>query len=88
MLGFLDFLGTLGGNILSLPGILGLAAGMATRNWLIAAALGACIGILETLLFNGFRLPEIEIFDLLIAVAVGIAAACLGCAIRHKGATV
>ena len=32
----LNLLGTIAGNILSLPGILGLALGMTTRNLLLA----------------------------------------------------
>lgn len=87
MLGTLDFLGTVGGNILSLPGILGLAAGMMTRNWLLAALMGAIVGGLETLTFSGFHATDINAFDLAIAIAVGICAALIGCAIRHKGAT-
>ena len=36
----LNILGTLAGNILGLPGILGLALGMMTRNFAVAAVLG------------------------------------------------
>lgn len=88
MLGFLDFLGTVGGNILSLPGLVGLALGMMTRNWLVAGIMGALIGVVETLLFNDFSLAETNAYDLVIAVVIGIMAALVGCAIRHKGATV
>ncbi len=88
MLNFLDFLGTVGGNILSLPGIVGLALGMMTRRWLVAALLGVGIGVLETLIFNAFSFSAINPYDLAIAMVVGICAALMGCAIRHKGATV
>ena len=44
----LDLLGTIGGNILSLPGILGLALGMMTRNISLGAGLGGVVGIVET----------------------------------------
>lgn len=89
MLGFLDFLGTLGGNILSLPGIVGVALGMMTRNWLVAAVLGALIGVVQTVLvLNHLDFAAINIYDLVIAVAVGVVFATIGCAIRHKGATV
>ncbi|GGH24846.1 hypothetical protein SAMN05444007_103334 [Cribrihabitans marinus] len=88
MLGFLDFLGTVGGNILSLPGIVGLALGMATRNWIVAVILGAGIGVVQMLLFGGMRPTHATFPEYAIAIAVGIAAALVGCAIRHKGATV
>jgi hypothetical protein len=88
MLGILDLLGTIGGNILSLPGILGLALGMMTRNWIVAAVMGGAVGILETFLFAGFKMSEIQMIDLAVAVLVGILASSVGCAIRHRGATV
>jgi hypothetical protein len=84
----LDILGTIGGNVLSLPGILGVALGMMTRNWRLAAILGGSVGIAETLIFAGFSPNQIEPLEALIAVAVGMAAGTLGCAIRHKGSTV
>ncbi|CTQ59050.1 hypothetical protein [Roseibium album] len=88
MLGILDLLGTIGGNVLSLPGILGLALGMMTRNWMFAAVMGGFVGIAETLVFAGFKLAEVQMIDLFIAVLVGVLASSVGCAIRHKGATV
>lgn len=88
MLGFLDFLGTVGGNVLSLPGIVGVALGMMTRNWLIAGVLGAMIGVVQVVLFHHFRLDEIFAYDLVIAVAVGMVFATIGCAIRRRGALV
>ena len=84
----LDLIGTIGGNALSLPGILGLAFGMMTRNWIVAAVLGATVGLAETMIFVGFDLAGVEIMELLIAIVVGVLAGLLGCAIRHKGATV
>ncbi|MFN3251133.1 hypothetical protein [Roseibium album] len=88
MLGILDLLGTIGGNVLSLPGILGLALGMMTRNWILAVVMGGFVGIAETLVFAGFKLAEVQMIDLFIAVLVGVLASSVGCAIRHKGATV
>lgn len=88
MLGILDFLGTVGGNILSLPGIVGLGLGMMTRNWALAAILGVLIGIVETLLFNDFNLAETNAYDAAIAIVIGVMASLVGCAIRHKGASV
>lgn len=84
----LDLLGTIGGNVLSLPGIVGLGVGMMTRNWILAAILGGLIGVFETMLFAGFSFAQVSLFDLSIAVIVGVLAGSLGCAIRHKGATV
>ncbi|WP_306146229.1 hypothetical protein [Roseibium sp. MMSF_3412] len=88
MLGILDLLGTIGGNVLSLPGILGLALGMMTRNWILAGIMGAIVGVAETLIFAGFNMAEVHMFDLSIAIIVGVLAASVGCVIRHKGATV
>lgn len=84
----LEFLGTVAGNILSLPGILGLALGMMTRTLWLAAVMGAIVGFIETLVFAKFDFAKIEITDLVIAISVGILAGLLGCAIRHKGASV
>lgn len=84
----LDILGTIAGNILSLPGILGLALGMTTRNPALGAALGGVVGITQTLIFAGFSIGHVDLVDLLIAVVVGLAAGAVGCAIRIKGTTV
>lgn len=84
----LDLLGTIGGNVLSLPGILGLALGMTTRNVSLGAAFGGLVGILETFIFVGFKLGSIDVFELVVAVAVGLAAGSLGSLIRIKGTTV
>lgn len=88
MFGILDLLGTIGGNVLSFPGIFGLGLGMMTRNWVLAAIMGGLVGVFETLLFVGFRLLDINGLDMAIAILVGILAGSLGCAIRHRGATV
>jgi len=84
----LDILGTVGGNALSLPGILGLALGMMTRNILLATILGGLVGIAETLIFVRFQLAQVEALDLTIAILVGLSAGAVGCLIRIKGATV
>lgn len=84
----LEILGTIGGNILSLPGILGLAIGMMTRNVGLAAILGGVIGIFETLILTGFDFSKVEILDLSIAICVGIAAGLMGSGIRRIGASV
>lgn len=88
MLGILDLLGTIGANVLSLPGILGLGLGMMTRNWILASIMGGIVGVLEPLLFAGFNFSQVGMFDMAVAVIVGILAGSLGCAIRHRGATV
>ena len=84
----LNLLGTIGGNVLSLPGILGLALGMTTRNWVVGTGLGAAVGIVETLIFAGFKLAEINMLEFVIAVLVGMAAGALGTGIRVIGTTV
>lgn len=88
MLGILDLLGTIGGSVLSFPGILGLALGMATRNWTLAAVMGGIVGIFQTVLFASFNFSAIHPIDMAVAIVVGVLAASVGCAIRHKGATV
>lgn len=84
----LELLGTIGGNILGLPGILGLALGMMTRKIWLGASLGGFVGVVETLIFAHWRFENIETMELLIAIVVGVLAGCVGCAIRLKGATV
>lgn len=83
----LEILGTIGGNILSLPGILGLALGMMTRKLWLGAVLGGAVGVFETLVFAGFQFAHVEALELIIAVVVGVCAGSLGTAIRLKGAT-
>ncbi len=84
----LDLVGTIGANVLSLPGILGLALGMMTRSALLGAALGGFVGIVETLVFAGFQLAQIDIMEFVIAILVGTAAGALGSALRIKGTTI
>ncbi|WP_171102355.1 MULTISPECIES: hypothetical protein [unclassified Ruegeria] len=84
----LDILGTIGGNVLSLPGILGLALGMMTRRLWLGALMGGVIGVIETLIFAGWRFSNVEATELVIAIIVGVCAGSLGTAIRLKGATV
>ena len=84
----LDILGTIGGNILSFPGILGLALGMMTRVFFTAAVLGVLIGLFATAVFANFHFGNIGMMELVIAVLVGLAAAVVGCGIRIKGTTV
>ena len=84
----LDILGTIGGNVLSLPGILGLALGMMTRRLWLGALLGGLVGVLETLVFAGFQFAHVEALELMIAIVVGVCAGSVGTMIRLKGATV
>ncbi|WP_435230512.1 hypothetical protein ACMAZE_00195 [Pseudopelagicola sp. nBUS_20] len=84
----LELLGTIAGNVLSLPGILGLALGMTTRNVFLAAGLGGLVGVVETMIFASFQMTNVDMMELSISVAVGILAGALGSAIRIKGTTV
>jgi len=84
----LNLLGTIAGNVLSLPGILGLALGMTTRNLLLASIMGAVVGFAESLIFAGFDMSNVEMLELVISIGVGLLAGALGCAIRIKGTTV
>ena len=84
----LEIFGTIAGNILSLPGVLGLGLGLLTRRTGIAVVLGALVGVLETMIFADFTFANIEIFELVISVMVGCIAGALGSAIRRKGTTV
>ncbi len=84
----LELLGTIAGNILSLPGILGLAAGLTTRSFAVAAGLGGFIGLFEALTFAGFSFANLEGMETVISILVGVIFGSLGAAIRRKGATV
>ena len=84
----LEILGTIGANIVSLPGILGLALGMMTRRFALAATLGGIVGIVETFIFANFQLGNIVMLELVVAILVGVMAGAVGCTIRLKGATV
>ena len=90
MPGLLDLIGTIGGAVLNLPGFLGLAAGMATRNWALAAFLGAVIGAVTPVLLGGAHSTYVAVtaMEFGVSIAVGLLAGLVGCAIRHKGATV
>ncbi|WP_299893198.1 hypothetical protein [uncultured Ruegeria sp.] len=84
----LELLGTIGGNIMGLPGILGLALGMMTRRLWLGAMMGGLISIVATLLFAHWDFANVATTELLIAIVVGLCAGTLGSAIRIKGATV
>lgn len=90
MISTLDLLGTLGASVLGLPGILGVALGMMTRNWLLAAVLGGLVGLMAPVLLGGSHSTHVAISftEYAIGVAVGMLAGLVGSAIRHKGATV
>ncbi|WP_170401859.1 hypothetical protein [Ruegeria arenilitoris] len=83
----LELLGTIGANIISLPGILGLALGMMTRRVWLGALMGGLVGVIETLLFAHWSFANVETIEILIAVVVGLCAGSLGSAIRIKGTT-
>lgn len=84
----LELLGTIGGNVLSLPGILGLALGMMTRKLWLGAVMGGIVGVFETLVFAHWKFANVEMIELVIAIVVGVMAGTVGSAIRQKGATV
>lgn len=90
MLSFLDLLGTIGAAVLGLPGILGLALGMTTRNWFIAMGLGGIVGALSPILVGGAHSTyvPVTVTEFTVSILVGILAGAVGCGIRHKGATV
>lgn len=90
MLGLLDLLGTVGGAILGLPGILGLALGMTTRIWVFAAGIGGVVGLITPLLLGGAHSTYVAVTltEYGVSVVIGVLAGIVGCAIRHKGATV
>lgn len=84
----LEVFGTIAGNLLSLPGVLGLALGMCTRKPALAAILGALVGLTEAMIFANFNIAVIGGLELAASVLVGMIAASIGCLIRRKGATV
>lgn len=90
MITTLDLLGTIGASVLGLPGILGIALGMTTRKWLMAALMGGAIGLIAPFLLGGSHSTHVPISmtEYAIGMIVGVMAGLLGCAIRCKGATV
>ncbi|MBK5935063.1 hypothetical protein C8N32_101169 [Rhodovulum imhoffii] len=84
----LEIFGTIGGNALGLPGLLGVALGMMTRHIWLAALMGGLVGIVETFLFAGWQFANLEMLELVVAIVVGVLAGCVGCVIRLKGASV
>lgn len=84
----LNLLGTIGGNVIGLPGILGVALGMMTRNWILGACLGGLVGVVETFVFAGFEMAKIGVLEFVIAVCIGMLAGAVGSGIRIIGATV
>lgn len=90
MLSFLDLLGTIGASVLGLPGIIGVAIGMATRKWLLAAGLGGLVGLLAPMVLGGSHSTHVAItpMEYAISILIGLLAGLVGCMIRHKGATV
>lgn len=90
MISTLDLLGTIGASVLGLPGILGMALGMATRNWIVAAVLGGAMGLIAPVLLGGSHSTHVAVSmgEYAIGIAVGILSGLVGTAIRHKGTTV
>ena len=90
MISTLDLLGTIGASVLGLPGILGMALGMMTRNWMLAAAMGGVTGLLAPFLLGGSHSTHVSVSmqEYVVAITVGMLAALVGCAVRHKGATI
>ncbi|WP_170559829.1 hypothetical protein [Ruegeria atlantica] len=84
----LEILGTIGANIISLPGILGLALGMMTRRIWLGALMGGIVGILTTVIFAHGSFAAAGTFELLVAIVIGLCAGSVGSVIRIKGATV
>ena len=84
----LEIFGTIAGNVLSLPGVLGFALGLMTRRGGLAAILGGLVGVFEAMIFAGFSFAELGMLELAISVAVGVIAGVIGSAVRRKGATV
>ena len=84
----LELLGTIAGNILSLPGILGLGLGMLTRSPILGMILGGLVGVLESYAFARWDFARIDPTELVVAIIVGIVFGLLGSLIRRRGALV
>lgn len=84
----LEVLGTIAGNVLSLPGVLGLSLGMLTRRLYLAALMGGIVGMVEVWIFAEFELAGVSGIEFSLSVLVGVIAGTIGCSIRRKGATV
>jgi hypothetical protein len=90
MLSVLDLVGTIGGAVLGLPGLVGIALGMMTRRPLLALVLGAAVGFLAPVLLGGSHSTDVPVttLEMAISVVIGVLAAQVGCVIRRRGATV
>ena len=90
MLSVLDLVGTIGGAVLGLPGLVGVALGMMTRKPLVALVLGAAVGFVAPVLGGGSHSTDVPIttLEMAISVVIGVLAAQVGCVIRRRGATV
>ncbi|SDD56792.1 hypothetical protein [Ruegeria marina] len=90
MISLLDLVGTIGASVLGLPGILGLALGMTTRNWILAAVMGGIVGLIAPILLGGSHSMNVTVpvAEYVIGMLVGICAGFAGSAVRHKGAKV
>ncbi|WP_068116019.1 hypothetical protein [Tropicimonas marinistellae] len=85
----LETLGLIAGNILNLPGILGLALGMMSRSPLVGCILGALVGLASTyIFFSDLGVSTLLSPELVIAMIIGAIFGTLGSLIRRKGATV
>lgn len=84
----LELLGTIAGNVLSLPGVLGFGLGLLTRRLGLAAVMGGVVGVAEAMVFAGMDLANVGTLELAMSVLVGVVAGTLGCVVRRKGATV
>lgn len=84
----LEFVGTIAGNVLSLPGVLGFGMGLLTRRLGLAAVLGGLVGVFEAMIFAGLDISHLGTLEFVMSVLVGVIAGTLGCAVRRKGATV
>ncbi len=81
----LEIFGSIAGNAVSLPGILGLGMGMLTRKVVLAVIVGGLIGFAEAMIFVQFTFANIHGLELVISVLVGMIAGSIGAAIHRKG---
>ncbi len=84
----LEILGSIAGNFLSLPGVLGLTLGLLTRRLVLAALVGGLVGVSEAMIFVQFDFANITGLEMSIGVLVGIFAGTVGSLIRRKGTKV
>lgn len=74
-------------KLLSIAGIGGFIAGLLTRHLLVALALGAALGVVDTLVLASLRYTGVSAVSWIMAIFVAMLMATVGWFIRSRRAT-